>query len=193
LKILNNIIIYCAVLVAVSSCSDNNYVPKPYGYPRISFPEKEYKYIDSNLPYSFKIPVYSNLIRLEEHQEGINWVDINFPKFKGSVHISYWQINNDGEAYFEDARRMVYKHTIRAESIKETRFENVDKKVYGLLYELSGDAASNIQFVLTDSTHHFIRGALYLMSKPNADSLAPVVDFMKKDIIAIMESCEWKN
>lgn len=193
MKIVNRVLFFIAVIVVFFSCNDDNYVPKPLGYSRIDFPEKEYKTIDENMPYSFSIPVYSVFEKIANEKTGENWANININQLKATINITYWEINNNKEYLFEDARSMVYKHSKRAEFIRETPFKNEQNNVYGVLYELGGNSASNIQFVLTDSSKHFLRGALYFMSRPNADSLAPSVAFVKKDILELMESCKWNN
>jgi gliding motility-associated lipoprotein GldD len=93
----------------------------------------------------------------------------------------------------EDSRKIVYKHSIRADGIGEKVFENEKKNVHGILYDLKGITASSVQFILTDSTRHFIRGALYFNNVPNKDSIAPMVDFIREDIVRLMESLEWKK
>jgi hypothetical protein len=45
---------------------------------------------------------------------------------------------------------------------------------------------------LTDSTRNFLRGALYFETEPNKDSLAPVIDFFKKDMDQIINTLKWK-
>jgi gliding motility-associated lipoprotein GldD len=87
----------------------------------------------------------------------------------------------------------VYKHTVKAENIAEIPYENAEQKVYGILYELTGNTASPVQFVLTDSNKNFFRGALYFENVPNKDSIAPIVQYVQKDIVRLIESFEWKN
>jgi gliding motility-associated lipoprotein GldD len=92
----------------------------------------------------------------------------------------------------EDSRELAYKHTIKAESINEKIFLKPGRNVYGMLYEIEGNTASSVQFYLTDSTKHFLRGALYFNIQPNKDSLAPVINFVKEDIKILMETFKWK-
>jgi len=174
------------------SCSEN-YTPKPRGYFRITFPEREYQKFEDDAPFKFEIPVYSNMIKDTVDMAEAWWYNLNFPKMKGTIHISYKDINNDLNKYIEDSRTLVYKHTIKADAINEQTFVNRDKHIYGILYEIQGNAASPYQFFVTDSTRHFIRGALYFNVYPNKDSLAPVFKFIKKDIIHLMETVEWKD
>lgn len=172
------------------SCSEN-YTPKPRGYFRITFPERKYKKIESNTPFKFEIPVYSQMLRDSDDLAEKWWYNLNFPSMKGTIHISYKEIHNNLNKYIEDSRTLVYKHTIKADAINEQTFVNRDKHIFGILYEIQGNAASPYQFFVTDSTKHFLRGALYFNVYPNKDSLAPVFKFIKKDIVHLMETVEW--
>ncbi len=177
------------MLLPMLSCN-NDYTPKPRGYFRIDLPKKAYKQTPDKLPYSFEYPKYSYL-QAKENSPELYWINIVFPTLKAKVHLSYKPINNNADKYFNDAREFVYKHTVKADAISETVYDNPENKVYGLLYEIKGDAASNIQFYLTDSVNHFLRGALYFNALPNKDSLAPVVKFIKEDIQHLMETAQW--
>jgi len=169
----------------------NEYTPKPRGYFRIDFPEKDYTLTPDFLPYRFEYPKYAALVKQNKNNEEKYWIDIAYPKQKAIIHFSYKAIDNNLATYLSDSRNFAYKHTIKADAISESRFENHGKKTFGILYEIQGDAASNLQFFLTDSTTHFIRGALYFNVAPNKDSLAPVIDFIEQDIVHIMETFEW--
>ena len=60
-------------------------------------------------------------------------------------------------------------------------------------FKVVGNAASQLQFFLTDSIHHFMIGSLYFYSRPNYDSLLPALDYIEKDVIHLMETLEWKE
>lgn len=182
---------FIAVFVLVS-CG-NDYVPKPRGYYRIDLPEKEYQSILGNLPYGFEIPNYATFdLRNKSNSEEKYWGDVNFKSLNAKLHISYKPVKNNVIQYINDAHSFVYKHTIKADAISEVPYEDSEKKVYGLLYEIKGDAASNVQFYLTDSVKNFVRGALYFNAVPNKDSLAPVLDFVAADIEHLIETFSWK-
>lgn len=173
---------------------DSEYYPKPRGYFRIDLPEKSYIRFDSTLPYSFEVPVYSKILPDNDPNAEPYWINITFPRFRGTVHLSYKKINGNLNDYLEDTRTMVMKHIPKASSIDNKAYENPDKKVYGLTYTISGvAAASPYQFYLTDSTRHFVRGALYFNTVPNNDSLAPVIEFLKEDINHLIETFEWRE
>ncbi len=107
------------------------------------------------------------------------------------MFISYKPVNNNLNKLVEDARTMVYKHTVKADAINESRFRT-PYNVSGVYYEIGGNAASSVQFFVTDSTQHYLRGALYFNAQPNKDSLAPVVAFLKDDVVQLINTLHWK-
>ena len=173
------------------SCNDEEVsVPKPRGYFRISLPKAEYQQFESSCPFSFEVS--KNSVFSKHHSNNNCWFNIVYPKLNATIHISYNPLNNNLNTLTENSRNLVYKHTSKAQYINEKFFNKRESKVYGLLYEIGGNAASNSQFFLTDSSRHFIRGALYFNNTPNIDSLAPVLDYIKTDIIKLIESTRWK-
>lgn len=185
-------IIILIIIVLQFSCSDT-YTPKPRGYFRIEFPEKEYVQYEDAGPYSFQIPKYSHMEKDNENDAEPWWNNLVFSSLKGKLHLSYKPVNNNLSKYVEDARTLAYKHTIKADAISEQVFIIPGRKVYGILYEIKGNAASPYQFFATDSVHHFLRGSLYFNVYPNKDSLAPVFDFIKPDIVKLIETLKWKK
>jgi putative hemolysin len=183
-------IILLLALTLFASC-ESEFVPKPKGYLRIDLPEKKYHVIAEKLPYKFKIPLYAKVIPYNGPQKEDYWVNVLFNPFKATLHLSYFKINNDLPKHIEDSRNLAYKHTIKAEFINEERFENIENNVFGVVYWIGGNAASTTQFFLTDSTNNFLRGALYYNCSPNSDSLAPVNQYINKDIEVLMESFSW--
>ena len=179
------------IFTFIISCG-RDYYPKPRGYYRIDFPEKKYLKYKSNCPFNFEFPQYAKVNIDNDNYSEPCWLNIDFPEYKGRIHISYKIIDNNISQYLEDSRTLAYKHTIKAEAINEKILYNDEKKVYGILYDLKGNVASSVQFFLTDSTNHFLRGALYFYVPPNKDSLAPVIDFFREDILHLIETFEWK-
>ncbi len=179
-------------LILTLSCK-KDYIPKPRAYFRISFQEKSYHKLDSaTLPYRFDIPDYSKIVPDMDRQAEPFWVNLKIPVHKAEVHLSYKKIiNNNLVKLTEDSRALAYKHTIKADAINERIFVNPQKKIYGTIYMIDGNAASPIQFYLTDSTRNFLRGALYIREVPNIDSLRPVIDFLTPDVIRLIETTEW--
>lgn len=185
-------IIILLITLTFISCNDS-YIPKPYGFFRVDLPQHQYRMIDTlNLPYQFELSHIAKIVTYADAKNE-NWIDIQYPYLNASIYCSYKQINNNIFELSEDARKFVYKHSIKADGIGEKTFENPQKNVYGLLYDINGNTASSIQFVLTDSTKHFFRAVLYFNNVPNKDSIAPMNNFIREDILRIMESFEWKK
>ncbi|MFZ4263507.1 gliding motility lipoprotein GldD [Sphingobacterium sp. HJSM2_6] len=193
----SRIIISFFILLATSilSCANNDYSPKPNGYFRIPFPEKEYVQTTIGCPYEFSIPTYAKVTDfVNADKEEPCWKNIQFPQFNATLHISYFNFQNKItlEQLSEDARIFAFKHTSKATSIDQENIRIPNENKFGIAYQIGGNTASNYQFYLTDSTKHFIRGALYFNEKPNLDSIQPVLDFIKTDINQLIISLKWK-
>jgi len=186
------IIIICLILLLGTSCAEH-FAPKPRGYFRIDLPEKKYVVYDSLCPFSFEYPAYAAINKDADKGAEPCWLNMNITRLNAKIHLSYKSIQKNVGNFTEDAHTLAYKHTIKADAINEKVFENTEKKVYGILYEITGNAASSVQFYVTDSTRHFLRGSLYFNAHPNKDSLAPLVDFIKKDIVHMIETFKWKD
>ncbi len=185
---------FSALFFIICYSCKKDYVPKPRGYFRISFQEKIYHKLDSvGLPYNFEIPVYSKVVPDHDRLAETFWVNIKIPAHKAELNLSYKKIDKNLEILSEDARKLAYKHSVKADAINEKIFVNPVKKVYGTIFLIEGNAASPLQFYLTDSTHNFLRGALYFHEVPNIDSLRPVIDYIRPDIIRLIETTEWTH
>lgn len=185
-------IVLCVCIVYSNSCSEGT-APKPKGFFRIHLPKKDYRMIDTIFPYKFQYPVYARISGDPHAPDQPYWINIDFPAFKAKLHLSYKSINNNLNILAEDAHSMVMKHIPKASSINEIRIDDNTSKVHGIIYDIQGTgAASPYQFFITDSSNHFLRGALYFNTLPNNDSLAPVIEFLKQDILHIIETTEWK-
>lgn len=178
-------------------CKDD-YTPKPRGYFRIDFPEKSYMALNRSFPYDFEIPEYSKIEKDTRNREKPYWINVAVPENKVEIHISYYDLNSQKDDYkllaelMEETRTLAYKHSIKADAIDERLFMNPAKKVYGTIYAIEGNAASPMQFFLTDSTRHFLRGAFYIREVPDIDSLSPVINFIEPDVIHMIETTSWK-
>ncbi|MBS1685947.1 MAG: gliding motility lipoprotein GldD [Bacteroidetes bacterium] len=183
------------VTISLSSCH-GDYSPKPKAYPRVVFPERNYEMYDSkDCPFRFEKPVYAQ-IQHDSSAMGMShpcWINIAFPDFNGTVNLTYKEINKDMtlERLLEDAHKLSFKHTKKANYIDESLIVN-KHGVSGIFYNVGGDAASNVQFFLTDSSRHFIRGSLYFYNEPNSDSMAPVLTFVRQDLDTMLSTFEWK-
>lgn len=188
----DNIFLICSIILSLSSCVQTS-IPRPYGYFRVDLPKHVYRMIDTlNLPYRFDLPENAKLIQRDAKDDKF-WIDIYYPKLNASIYCSYKPVKGNLIDLLEDTRKIVYKHSIRADGIGEKVYDHPEKNVHGILYDLKGNTASSIQFVLTDSLHHFFRGALYFNNVPNKDSIAPMSNYIREDVIRIMESFEWKK
>lgn len=185
--------LFLGFLVLILSCSDQ-YTPKPRGYFRIDLPAKEYRKFDTTFPFGFEYPVYAKIYPDTSKIAEPFWINIYMKRFAATLHISYKPVTNNLAAYLNDAHTMVNKHIPKASAISQREFVDSDRRVYGLEYIIQGaDAASPYQFYLTDSVHHFVRGALYFNLIPNNDSLSPVIDFLKTDMQHIISTFRWKK
>ena len=177
---------------------NSDYTIKPRGYFKIDFPEKVYQDFDSpSYPYSFQYPVYGNIIKdslfFDEKAENPYWINIDLPKFNAKIYISYKEIGkNKFDSLVNDAFTMSYKqHTYKASAIEPTPF-TTPHNLSGIYFTLKGNTATANQFFITDSTKHFLRGALYFDSVPNEDSLKPVNNFLQKDLQHLLNTLQWR-
>ena len=187
----------CSIVAALlfTSCDDEDeiYSPKPRGYSRIDFPKKEYRLFDSTCPYKFEIPTYSHISGDKQKGAEPCWLNLEFPQFRATMYLSYKEVNNNIAKYLDDSHDFANRHQIKATGLDEIVILRDSAKVYGLLFDIAGNTASSLQFYLTDSTKHFLRGSLYFNSVPNIDSLKIVIDFLKKDMLHLINTASWKN
>lgn len=182
-----SLLIVCLVLLACDE--DEGFVsPKPRGYPRLYFPEKKFHTFLSPCQYRFEV---SNQSTFKQKDDSC-WFDIIYPAYKASIHLSYKPLKNNLSQYIEDSRDFAIRHQIKATGLTESVIIRDTSRVYGLLYDISGNTASSVQFYLTDSTRHFLRGALYFNAVPNIDSLKVVIDYLRQDVIHLIKTTEWK-
>ena len=180
------------------SCN-STYTPKRKGYFAIEFPEKQYQAFDQpGYPYTFEYPVYAAVSKdslfFGDKPENPWWINIDVPQFGGRIYISYKEITKKEQVYLlaEDAYKMATRQHIQV----STGIDQIPLKTAngaeGLYYSLKGNTATANQFFLTDSTHHFLRGALYFDAAPNEDSLGIVNDYLKKDLEHLINTLKWK-
>ena len=174
------------VIISFISCGEET-LPKPEGQLRLDYESPMYGRLDSNCSYSFDM---NNQIKVKPIEPCS--FELHYPKMKATVYLSYKNVNNNIENLLRDAQKLTYDHVIKADEIAEQPFINKDKKVYGMFYEVGGNAATNAQFYVTDSTKNFVVGSLYFYAKPNYDSILPAAAYIKNDIRTIMETIEWK-
>ena len=186
------------ILFSIFAGCKQNYTPKPRGFFRINFPEKKYHPLNNGFPYQFEIPDYAKIMADSRNPDQPFWINVTIPASKAEIHISYYDLQKNSitnrlilSEFIEESRRLAYQHSIKADAIEEQIFMNPGRKVFGTIYKIGGNAASPMQFFLTDSTNHFLRGALYIREVPNIDSLRPVIDFLEPDVIRLIETTSW--
>jgi gliding motility-associated lipoprotein GldD len=184
--------IMVAIVLFLAVGCKKNYTPKPRSYFRIDFPEKKYQlYRSPECNYSFEVPVYSAVLPFQGQNTEPCWINITFPGYKGTIHITYKPLQQDLAAHAEDIRALAYKHIVKADDIIERQFSFPDRDVYGMIYDIKGNTASSLSFFITDSTDNFLSGALYFRVIPNKDSLAPVIRFFSADVEHLIETFHW--
>lgn len=178
---------FFAILLLLSSCK-NDVLPKPTSQLRLDYKVAEYAHFENNCAYSFDM----NSDAVIKEKTPCNF-EINYPKLKATIYLSYKPINNNLKLLLRDAQKLTYEHVIKADAISDQPFANSKNKVYGMFYQVSGNAATNAQFYATDSTKNFIDCSLYFYAKPNFDSVYPAVSYVKNDMRRLMESLKWKK
>jgi gliding motility-associated lipoprotein GldD len=188
---------FILLLAFFASCDDEEDfgIPKPRGYFRIDMPEKKYETWNAECPFTFEIPLYARMFKSAAPNAEPCWHDMFFPRFRATIYLSYKEIDSDTAL-----RNLVNQNWILFEAhdkvasgMRDSTIIRPDAKVYGSVILLGGNAASQVQFYLTDSTRNFLRGSLYFYAIPNKDSLQPVLDFIREDIYHLAYTLKWKD
>ena len=185
-----SIFIYIILLVGCTS----DFMPKPKGYNRIILPDHEYVALPDTLPYAFEYSKHAKILRDSSWIAEPYWIDIYYPDFEASIQVSYKPIKNDVELlkeYLATAYKLTSKHQVKAYAIDEAILQTNHGKT-AVVAKLSGEVPSQYQFFTTDSTTHFLRGALYFNTATQNDSLAPVIAYVKDDIMKMLNTLEWQ-
>ena len=190
-QILSGMVFLCILLCCVS-CTE--YTPKPRGYFRIEPPQARYQVLPlDSLPYSFNVSQLA-IVELPEIGSPEGWINLSYPSLGVKIYCSYLPVTRSTLQIAEnESRSLVSRQATSRHTAPLQAYSNPDERVYGSLFLLDGESASPVQFMLTDSTSNFFRGALYYDCVPNADSLAPVTDYLRKDIIELIQSFSWKK
>lgn len=188
MKILN----YIVIAVALASCTQPP-VPKPKGYFRIEIPNRTYDEVEVGCGLALEKPQYSKLELVETDKSGdACWFNMHYPLFNARLHCTSLEMRDNLVDLMNDAQDMVFSHEKKANGISRIRVQNDEKNLYGVMYHIGGPVATPIQFFVTDSTDHFLRGSLYFNHAPNADSTAPVVNALLEDVERLMKSATWE-
>ncbi|QDK83062.1 gliding motility lipoprotein GldD [Spirosoma sp. KCTC 42546] len=183
------------LLTACGSSSSDNYVPKPKGFPRLDLPTPSYTLIDPTHPYQFEYNKIARILPDTFARAERDWIFINYPTFHASVQLTYKPIHNDVNrlrAMLEDSYKLAARHNIKAYAIEQRKLR-LKSGLEASVIDLSGEVPSQVQFVTTDSTTHFLRGALYFNTATENDSLQPVIQYIRKDILHLLNTLKWKK
>lgn len=191
------IVLLVVVFIGLAACN-SSFTPKPQGYFRISFPQRSYQVFDQpGYPYSFEYPVYAKIVKdstfFGEATENPWWINVDFPQFSGRIYVSYKEIGkNKFDTLIKHAFQLTGKHSAKAYSIDDSAI-STPNGVHGMFFSVGGEVATANQFFLTDSTRHFLRGALYFDATPNSDSLGIVNSFLLEDMKHLINTFRWKQ
>lgn len=174
------------VVFSVFSCKDE-VLPKPVSYLRLDYPEAKYVNFENQCPFAFEMN--SGATIKGEKECGFT---ILYPKMKATIYLTYKPVNNNINNLLRDAQKLTYEHVIKADNILEQPYLNPTKRVYGMFYQVDGNAATNSQFYVTDSIKHFITGSVYFYAKPNYDSIMPAASYVRNDMQRLIETLKWK-
>lgn len=198
LQILQKWMIVCVGLIVILFACNSTFTPKPKGYFKIDLPKKEYKVFNQpGYPYTFEYPVYAEVVKdslfFGEKTENPWWVNIQFPQFNGKVYVSYKTIaGGNFNTLVNDAFKLTGKHSQKAYSIDDSAIVT-NNGIHGMFFKVGGDVATANQFFLSDTTKHFLRGALYFDATPNEDSLNLVNSFLMEDVKHMINTFKWTN
>jgi gliding motility-associated lipoprotein GldD len=174
---------------------ENEYTPKPKGYNRIDLPKAKYQQLTEKHPYTFEYSAYAKILRDSSRLSEPHWINVYYPAHKANVQFTYKSLNNDPKVFnslVEDARKLTSKHQIKAYSIEEAELKTPNG-LTAFVFELSGEVPSQFQFYVSDSSQHFLRGALYFRTATANDSLAPVIEYIKKDVVHMINTLKWTD
>ncbi|HCF03742.1 gliding motility lipoprotein GldD [Flavobacterium sp.] len=174
------------IAITMLSCKKEA-LPKPASHLRLDYTEASYRRFESPCHYSFEMN--SDAIIKDEKECGFT---IHYPKMKATIYLSYKPVNGNINKLLRDAQKLTYEHVIKADDIVEQPFLNTKQKVFGMFYQVDGNAATNSQFYATDSTKHFLTGSIYFYAKPNFDSIMPAASYVKNDMQRLLETLKWK-
>lgn len=183
------------ILTLVIGCGGRDYSPKPKAFPRLELPKHQYQALTGNYPYSFEFSKYARVYPDTFAKAEPYWIFLHYPAFKASIQLTYKPVLNDPKRLqnmIDDAHRLSLKHNIKAYSIQEATITSKSGRTVGFI-NLMGEVPSHIQFYTTDSTKHFLRGAFYLNTATDNDSLKPVIDYVRQDVLHLINTLKWKK
>lgn len=191
---MKNVLVAAGALLLCAACGGNqNYIPKPKAFNRISLPEHSYQTLPDSLPYQFEYSEHAQLLPDTSWIAEPYWINLYYPELVANVQLTYKPIQGQEarlREYLTDSYKLTAKHQIKASAINESIIQTPNGKT-AVVQELSGEVPSQFQFFITDSTEHFLRGALYFRTATANDSLAPVIKYVKQDMVHMLNTLEW--
>ena len=169
-----------------------SYMPKPMGYCSINLPEQRYQSLEGDFPYQFEYSIHANLLASTSRYKMDYWIDLYYPPFDATIYLSYHSVTDKAtlSKLYKSASILAFKHQVKASSIEESIIQT-PKGYQAHVIELFGEVPTPFQFYTTDGQKHFLRGALYFKTATQNDFLAPVIAYIKKDIIHMLNTLEW--
>lgn len=183
---MQKLVVFLSFLFLMLSCKED-VLPKPSAQLSLDYKTASYKNFDQKSPFDFEINQDAKIV-----SKGNNNFELHYPRMKATIYLSYKPVVGNIDLLLRDAQKLTYEHVVKADEIMNQPYINSGKKVFGMFYDVNGNAATNAQFYVTDSTKHFIDCSVYFYAKPNFDSILPAVDYLKKDMRHLMESVRWK-
>lgn len=183
------------VMLVFSAACEPDYLPKPVGYNRLELPPHAYRSLPDTLPYTFEYSTHAQLLTDTSVIHERFWIEIYYPHIKSDIHITYKALNGNKQLlreFLDDAYKLTAKHQIKAYAINEA-VTTTPSGMTAVISEIQGEVPSQLQFTVTDSTMNFLRGALYFNTKVQNDSLAPAIEYMKRDMMHIINTLEWNS
>ncbi|HET8885031.1 MAG TPA: gliding motility lipoprotein GldD [Salinimicrobium sp.] len=179
------------LIIAFYSCTEDK-IPKPHGFLALDYPEPEYSRVNRlDCPFSFE---KNKIATLEPATvQKYCWHNLQYNLLEGTIFLTYQPVENNLDSLLRDAQKLPLQHTVKADIIEGDIYTNEYNKTYGMFYEVRGDAASQAQFYLTDSTKHFLTGSVYFNAVPNFDSILPAASYIKNDMRHLMETVKWET
>ncbi|GAB4015033.1 gliding motility lipoprotein GldD [Spirosoma koreense] len=184
------------ITAACGSSSSDNYVPKPKGFPRFDLPTPSYTLLEPTHPYQFEYNKIARILPDTFARSEPHWIFINYPAYHASVQLTYKPIRHDINrlrAILDDSYKLATRHNIKASAIEERKIRLKSSGLEASLIDLSGEVPSQVQFITTDSTTNFLRGALYFNTATENDSLQPIIQYIRKDILHLLNTLKWRK
>lgn len=181
------------ILLCGYSCSAD-YSPKPVGYPHINIEEATYVLHTGCSDFGFDINENATLSLLPSPKNEQLLFNLVYPELNTLVYCSYHVTDALGiERLTEETMELLQLQGLRAERFSKEEFANPEEGKFAEVYTLQGKVSAPILFYLTDNDSRFLRGTLQFDTVVNQDSIAPVIDYIHKDIQVLIETFQWKK